>query len=107
MAKMLCLALAIACAIVPSASAASTDASLEARLERLEETSSKEIHELKAKVERLEETSRDDEPGEIRVFGIDSCPSGYEQVNATKGAVLMSKPDGGHALDKRLLASAK
>ena len=54
-------------------------------------------------VERLE----DDEPGEIRVFGIDSCPSGYEQLNATKGAVLMSKPDGGHALDKRLLASAK
>jgi hypothetical protein len=71
-------------------------------------TMSSQIQELQAEVAHLKENHvQDDEPGEIRLFGVDACPTGYEQVNATKGSLLMSKPTGGHALEKRILASAK
>lgn len=67
-----------------------------------------QIQKLENEVSLLKENrAHDDEPGEIRLFGVDACPTGYEQVNQTEGPLLMSKPKGGHALEKRVLASAK
>jgi hypothetical protein len=75
---------------------------------------SKDNGELRMQVAHLGQTSKrrqmgqgDDEPGEIRLFGLDNCPPTYEEVNVTKGALLMSKPTGGHALVKRILASSR
>jgi hypothetical protein len=53
------------------------------------------------------DTLQADGPGEIRIFGLDNCPPGYDKLNQTAGEMMMSTPEGAHALAKRVLASSR
>jgi hypothetical protein len=79
-----------------------------AEIQELKRTTAAEIQELKGTVGHLEKAMAEQElPGQILMFGLDECPPLYEQLNDTKGEMLMSKPDGAHALAKRVLASSR
>ena len=110
---MMFISLLLVCAI--AADMPDLDAKLallEAKLESMQtahDAHTAELRELRAKLEnntkremsapRGDETApRDDELGELRIFGIDSCPPGYEEVNTTRGFMLVSRPEGGKAL---------
>jgi uncharacterized membrane protein len=36
--------------------------------------------------------------GEIRFFGLENCPFGYEEVNSTRGYMIVSRPAGGKSM---------